>query len=339
MIGNRCSSLPVSQFCPKAASLSEEIGASGRSAAISTAFHVKLAGDEERFELLRARLTPEERDQLAELRRPHDVKLGPVELKFHAAMKEVPVGIDKYGRYVPGHVENGRWVEDDGVDAPAITGGSCDFYWFVGGTVYVVDTKLSEWTTTDGPESLQVLAYGMGLAAFHQAEDMVCGQWDATGGQYWWGPRLDCMSEEFHRRWEMVKAAALNTQGNYQTGPHCGEKCYARFHCPAHAVPLAPDGAPLKLSKEDVTDETAKDLVLLMKRYKDQVKTVEDWLKDFARRRGGISDGNGKIWAPASVQGRSFLDKEGLIEEIGQETLDRYTRRGKSFDRFTWRKA
>ena len=346
MIGNRCSALPVSQYCPQAAKLSAQVKAAGRAAALSTVFHVKLSGNEDRFRELYARLSKEEQEDVDARKVPTDIKVGDIELKFSEAMKETPVGLSANCNFVNGtHVEGATgFIPDPEAEEEAITGGAPDFHrWHKeSGTVFVCDSKANEFTESDGPKSLQLAAYALALASYYGASQVCLGIWDTTEGRYWWGEMIDTMSQEFLDMWRAVKAAALNTEGPYATGTHCQDKCYARMHCPAHAIPLTSDGLKKLEVDEDgnLDEDEARELIQLTKRYQDQIKVVESHLKAYTKRNGGIPSSDGtKVWGPSSCKGRESLDIKGLTEEIGEDTIARFKKRGANYDRYSWKKA
>ena len=220
--GNRFSSLPVAQFCPRSAALN--LGA-GRAAAISSCFHARCAGDDKWKELY-ARLTDEEQAEVDDMIPPGEVKVGAGWLVYQAAKKEVPLGLTEGCGYVTkGHPD-------------ALCEGTCDMYWIHNRTAYVVDIKRSEYTTAEGPESLQVKGYALAVCALHadEVDGYVTGIYAATEGTWSFSEYVSLDGEQCVKDWERVKAAAMNIDGDYATGVHC-RSCYSRFKCPAYLVP------------------------------------------------------------------------------------------------------
>ncbi len=116
-------------------------------------------------------------------------------------------------------------------------------------------------------------------------------------------------------------------------GPHC-HGCWQRTHCPAWLLPahegpsaLTPFTAPTGL-----TPENAAQALQTVQAMKDALEIAEARLKDFARRHGGIVDGD-RIWAP-TTRTRKSADV-GALERDG---LDKYVRTSPSYEVFRWRR-
>lgn len=328
MPSNRMSSLPIAQFCGRAPELSS-VG-SGRAAAMSHAFHALCAGGPEAAGEL-VRLTDEERAEVRSWKRPVDVTVGDVVLTYEAAEKELEVGLDSSGAYCP-------------ADYPAcVTVGHLDFAWCfeVDGQRYafVADIKRSEYTVSDGPDSLQLHAYGLAYASKVGAVAYVTGVWGAVEGTWWWA-NAQVMVDSFDHLdiLQRVLAAARNTSQDYAMGPHC-QRCYGRSRCPAYLI--APSDAHAELAPviglgTDLTPEYASKLLLTVFRVEAMAEKVKDELKQRVRDGLVITDGNGKAWKPTECQGRESLSKR-LLEKAGLNPAD-YTERGKPYERWGWQK-
>lgn len=321
MKGNRPSSLPIVQFCSKSAAIN--VGA-GRAAAMSSVWHARAAGSSD-WKQAYDRLTTEEQDDVDSWLMPTDVIVGDVTLRFADAKKETECGL----------TADGGFALKSSLDA--LTAGHCDFYWLYNRTLFVGDLKKSEYTNPDGPRSLQILCYALALAAaFPDSVDgVVCGIWHATEGTWEWGEYIALDSAEALDAWNRVKAAALNVDGDYSTGPHC-RGCYSRGKCPAYLLP--PDQAESSLARYftgDLDVGRAYELLVLKERAQEMVKTADKLIKAAADMFGGIPGPDGKVYRPVECKGRASLDAKAL-EADNPELVQKYTRMGKPYSQFRW---
>jgi hypothetical protein len=328
----RMSSLPLAQFCPVAAKLSNEVG-SGRAAAISSAFHALMAGEIKASGMI-ARLTNPEKEELMRMNRPADFPAGVnATLSYADAHKEIPCGL----------TEQGGYCEKD--DPKAIAAGTCDMAWEPVrwadmAVLYVGDIKRSEWTAS--PDSLQLAGYALALAAKWDATHICTGIWDATGGQWSWSAITDLAAPEGAALWEKVKASAMNIEGGPATGAHCND-CYGRMRCPAWVLP--PEHAETTLAPfvgADIALDNEKALALLLAcdRAEDlieRIKGKDGLLRPFAAKNGIVDAKSGMRWMPVEVAGRESLDKKA-IEAKHPGLLDEFTKVGKPSQQFRWLK-
>lgn len=327
MIGNRPSSLPIARFCAKAPALN--VGA-GRAAACSSVWHARAAGKDwrEAYE----RLTPDERADIDSWKLPTDIFLGDgVCLRYADAQKEERCAL----------AVDGGWA--DHADPQALTAGTADFYWFIDGVLYVADLKKSQFTEPDGPRSLQLLCYALALVAMFEKSGVdvrgwVAGIWHATEGTWEWGDfaSADLFSAERADAWAAVKAAALHTDGDFSTGPHC-RRCYSRTRCPAYMVPPehASDGIA-KYLVGDLSNERALELRRLYERIQTTMEACKERLHAYADAAGGIVDAEaGKIWKAGTVKGRVSLDAKAL-EADHPDIVQKYMRQGPPGIRYAW---
>lgn len=324
MRGNRPSSLPIARFCAKSPALS--LGA-GRAAAMSTVWHARAAGKDWQDAYLR--LTPEERADIDGWKVPTDIRLDEnTLLRYRDAHKETPVALGDYC----------EWVDPS--DPNALTAGTCDFYWHIGRTLFVGDLKKSEYTEPDGPRSLQIVCYALALAAkaAHHGlaiDGFVCGIWHAEEGTWEWGDYVALDSDVCGQLWDEVRAAALHTEGDFNTGKHC-RRCYSRERCPAYLVP--PDGANesiVRFLTGQLTHESALELRLLLERVEKTAKTAKASLQIWADKNGGIKDGDGKVWRKVQCKGRPMLNATAL-EADHPELFREYYRQGAPYDQYRW---
>lgn len=295
---------------------------------MSHAFHAQCAGAPEAASEL-ARLTEAERAEVATWKRPADVVVGDVTLTYGAAEKELEVGLNSVGEYCKAS------------DPDCVTVGHLDMAWVVdvggGRWAFVADIKRSEFTVSEGPESLQLQSYGLAYASKVKADVYVTGIWGAVEGRWWWSD-AQVMVDGFDHLDVLARvlAAAQNTSPDYSMGPHC-RGCYGRLRCPAYVIApshAAGELAPFTAVGADITSEQASKLLLLTKRVKDMAEHVENELKERVRRGLEIADGNGKVWKPVECQGRESLSKR-LLERAGLDPSS-FMERGKPYERWGW---
>lgn len=329
--GHRISLLNIARYCSKAPELSEKHGA-GRAALLSKAFHAKCAKAPGWRESVEA-LSEDERKELDKLQPPGDIVTTEgderVELDYLTAEKEVLLGLDEKGSYT------------DPLQGPVMLRGYMDFGWVreIHGqkVAYVCDIKLSEWTTTDGPEDLQVLAYAFAYASKHNCEAFVTAIWSASEGTWLWGEWVDLSSEKAVTLWRTVKAAALNKDSGFVTGQHC-RGCYARLHCQEHLMPVS--GGPLApLNGAELDSDKALQALLYIQAAEDAIKKGKETLQEAVRRGLEIRDPvTGKVYRPISCKGRETVSVDALKSGLGEEA-GKYIKRGGSFEQFRWCKA
>lgn len=330
----RPSSLGVAEFCPRAVELNEQSGIS-RAAIMSTAWHAKLAGND----TLIGELHPEERKEVASYGTPttaiahgpgdHDggrYGLPAVELDYESAEKELHVKV---------------WERDD-----LITEGTLDFAWVrdVGGQrwAFVADLKRNTWAIPDGPDCLQLAAYGHAYAALRGCVGYTPGLWSGTDSEWTWGQPVDLTSPEALDLWLRLKRAAKNDHRlipedkpdarRYVTGAHCGA-CYGRQRCPEWFWEVYQDPP-----EEELNEENAARLLLRAKAMAEQAERITDAVKVYAERGGVVKDpATGKRFLPVTCKGRLGLDKEA-VEKAGID-LSKFQKRGKPYQQFDWRKT
>lgn len=322
MKGNRPSALPISIFCGRAAALNE---GAGRAAAISSCYHAKCAGISTWRDMYN-RLTDEEQAELDEMAPPTRTEVNDVWLDYIDAETEVTVGLNEVCGF--------------DVGPSALTVGTCDMFWLIDGIVYLADIKRSQWTTADGPDSLQVKCYALAVCAMLQEKGLTVhgyytGIYAATEQAWMWSGYTSLDSDECLRDWERVKAAAMNKSDEYSTGPHC-RSCYSRLKCPAWLVPPehAKDGIAKYLAGE-LNAERALELLQMVQRVEDTVKSAKSVLKAFAELNGGIDDGKGKVYKAVMCKGRMSLDKASLEAEH-PELVQKYMVQGKPYPQMKW---
>lgn len=329
-MGQRMSSLPIVQYCGPAGRLSQ-LGA-GRSAAMSTAFHALCAGAPNAQQLMDL-LSEDELQEIMTWKRPEDIQLSDaVTLRYDSAEKELEVAIDKFG------------AACDPKSKRAVSIGHLDFAWCIDvhgrRIAYVGDIKRSEWTTLDGPRSLQLVAYGLAYATMRDCEAFACGIWSASEGTWQWGELVEFGSPEAVVLAKRVVAAATNASEEYSMGAHC-HGCYGRMRCQAWVLP--PEVAQTSLAPltegGELSPEKALQLLLLLQQVEDTVDHAKKGLQAYANRIGGIRDAaTGKVWRPTVCNGRESCSAASLRKQLGPEA-EKYISPGKPYQRFAWTKG
>lgn len=277
------------------------------------------------------RLTPEERTDIDSWLVPTDIILNAdtgLVLRWKDAVKEFAIGLGDWC----------EWVNPK--DPQALTAGTCDGHWLIGSVLYVMDLKKGEYTEPDGPRSLQVRCYALGLAAWYasagtEVTGYVCGIWHAQEGTWEWGEYASLDSPECARDWEEVSAAANHVDGEFSKGPHC-RRCYARQRCPAYLMP--PEemaGSLVRFLSGQLSGADALELKLALERVKDTIAAAKQALEAHADATGGIRDGQGKIWRAVKCQGRPGLNANALEREE-PEIFRHYYKRGEPYDQYRW---
>jgi len=324
MAGVRMSGLPLSQYCGQSALLDK---GAGRAAAQSTAWHAACALSPG-YQNLLARLTDEEQAEVKTWKRPEDVEVAPgIVLRYDDAEHELEVAVDKYGRA----------VSADSPSAESV--GHLDMAWAVEvnerRVAYVPDLKRTEFTATEGVNTLQLVAYGFAYAALRGCEGYCPGIWAAIEGRWTWGEIVWLDSPEAEKLWERCLAAMRNVGGEFNRGVHC-RGCWSRFQCPAHLLP--PDAATGSLAimagQEMVTGPKVAQLVLDIKRAEDTIRKAKEFAEDWEARHPGEVVADGKKWRPVRMPGRESLDKEKLLSVYPDAA--KFVKRGSDYSMMKW---
>ncbi len=324
MTGARMSALPISQYCGRSAGLDN---GAGRAAAQSTAWHASLAGSPGAADLL-ARLSEEELAELRTWKAPEDVEVAPgIVLRYSEAETELEVALDKYGRAVKAD------------DSAAESVGHLDFAWAkeisTRRIAYVGDLKRTEFTATEGVDTLQLVAYGFAYAALRDCEGYCPGIWAATEGRWTWGEIVWLDSLEAEKLWARCLAAMRNVGGEFNRGVHC-RGCWSRFQCPAHVLP--PDAATGSLAimsgQEIVTGSKVAQLVLDIKRAEDTIKKAKEFAEDWEARHPGEVVADGKKWRPVQMPGRETVDKERVLAAYPEAA--KFIKTGRGYTAMKW---
>lgn len=326
MLGNRPSSLPVAQFCGLAPRLAAEHGA-GNSARLSKAFHAKCAGTLEPHQW--EALTDDEQKKVESWHKPGDIQppKGPL-LRYDDAHKELEVAVTE------------SWELTTREAPDCFLAGTLDYCWLVtakDGTrvVFVADIKKSRYAS-EGPLSLQLLAYAWMACAHFEADAYCPGLWIAEEGFYSWADRIFMVdSKEALRHLEQVEAAARN-KGEAVTGGHC-MGCYQRMYCPEWMSPVG-EGvlAPALNSIEELSEYNALQALLAAERLADQAERAIANIKAAVLHGKVTIRDQGKVYRAATRKGREGFNQKLARDELGDDTMKKYTTRGSDYTEFRW---
>ena len=337
-MGHRMSSLPMAQYCGKSPTIS--VGA-GRAAAMSTGFHAQCEtlstgkGTAAHRAKLEA-LTSEERKEIETWHKPEPLEALNHKLNYRDATTEFEVGLDLVGSFSTdpthdiltlGHVDM-FWNIRTKVDSEALVK-----------VVVVGDIKKSRWTCPEGPDdSLQLQAYGHSLAQRHNADWFLPALWIAEDGFWVIGKPHSMFGMAAASRWSRIQAAASNDSTEFSHGPHC-DGCYSRLNCPAHMVRyddvlVVPGTLETELDNDGVLG-----ILESAKRYDDTAKAQKEYAKQWVRRNGPVSDGNGKEWGPSTVTGRESVMSVKRLREAMGEHAEAYISRGSPSIQNRWTKS
>lgn len=323
----RPSALGPAEYCPRSTEISEQSGIS-REALKSSAWHALNAGDGTALEALR----PDERDEVAGWARPGESLLR----VFFG--KDIVVKL-AYGDAVKEH--HVRLMERDAL----ITEGTLDFAWVVevNGQKWAVvgDLKRNSWSVPDGPDCLQLAAYGHAYAMEVGAVAYTPVLFGAMDGEWLVGQAVDLTSPEALDLWKRIKRAAKNDHRQIDreearravTGAHC-RSCYGRQACPEWAI-LATRSAE---SDAPITEASAASALLSAQAMEERAERIREAVKVLVERGATVVDKvTGKVFLPVVTAGRESLDKAALLKDYPEAA--KYWRKGKPGARFEWRRG
>lgn len=267
-----------------------------------------------------ARLTDEERAELATMKKPADFRdedrLGHVTLRYEDAHKEDPVGLDSDGCYM--EVEQAPDDPAGYKDQPGLlVPSTVDMWWSYhhprGKTVFVGDIKTGEHEIKNGARNLQFVAPAMALADREGAQWYRTGIWYAREGRWDLGPAVHVASEMAMKDLQRLQRAATNPPIPV-IGGHCNE-CFQRQHCDAYVLPvsqaetaLAPLTAADKLAA--CTPEELVQLHLKISGWKKMLDVAHDTMKAAIEARGPQRTADGSVLELQVRQGREYADTE-----------------------------
>ncbi len=327
----RPSALGVAEFCPTSVALSEQSGI-GRSAVLSTAWHAKLAGND----TLIGELHPEERKEVGTWGAP---SLATVTIHSSPdSADQIAVLLDYESAEKELHVQV---LERDTV----ITQGTLDFAWvreLADGRkwAFVADLKRSTWGIPDGPDCLQLAAYGHAYAALRSCVGYTPGLWSGTDSEWTWGTPVDLTSPDALDLWLRIKQSSRNDARNLTgdkaravTGEHC-RHCWGRMRCPEWSALATLDGMDRPV---DIVESSAAQWLLTAQAMEELAERIRGQVKVFAERGGVVKDAaTGKVFLPTVTKGRESLDKEALLKAYPD--AKKYWKSGRPGQMFTWRK-
>jgi hypothetical protein len=266
-------------------------------------------------------LSASEREEVESWTIPTDITLddGHV-LKYEDAVKEREVMFDKHGRSTQNLPD-------------AVSVGHADLYWVVdhlalpkeGQSVeeaepcrvlYLGDLKKTAFSSADGLSSLQLIGYAMSLASEHNCDGFAIGIWNITEAEWDWSGEFYDFSdgEKMEGIAHRLVAAATNTDGEYATGPHCGN-CYSRRHCQEYLLPVMDPFSvfgPLH-DPGGITAENATEILDAALRTRILAEIAIESCKAYVKVAGAIPMGEGKEWRETiSPGGKRKLNAKAL---------------------------
>lgn len=313
----RMSSLPVLQYCGLSGRLNS---ASIRAGVISSYHHARCSGDTKETARLWLQLTPEERADVETWHRPSHVMVGDLIYNYESAEKELEVALDKDGCHVA-------------FDSPdAIMTGHLDMAWTQGTEAVVVDIKRQTWTAHEGPQSLQIAAYGRAYASMRGASAYTPGVFVAMTGDWLIGSRVELESAEGEEIWQRILGAARNQElGEASVGAHCN-KCFSRLKCPEFLLPAIQYG---KFGASDLTTaEQVAEALVAAKGLKELSERIFDTAKVLHERGMRIVDKSGFEYKPSPRKGREYINVKQARASMGAaiEPLIQRARDGVEWD-------
>lgn len=230
------------------------------------------------------------------------------------------------------------WAITTREDPNCFLAGTLDYCWVVDakdGTrvVFVCDIKKSRYAA-EGPLSLQLLAYSWMACAHFNADAYCPALWIAEEGFYNWSDRIYMVdSQAALRHLEQVEAAARN-KGEAVMGGHC-MGCYQRLWCPEWTAPHQEHLLGPAITNE-LTEETALSALLEAERLADLSKLAIDNIKA-AVLHGKVSvRDQGKVYRAAQRRGRMSFNQKLARDELGEATMQKYTKQGADYTEFRW---
>jgi hypothetical protein len=289
-------------------------------------------GDPEKIARALSLLTQKEIDEVKGWEKPTEVTFDTGDkLSYESAEKESFVGINARGRFE---------VDPE----KAIVVGTLDMAWVrhTGEqdhlTAYVGDIKKTRWTTLDGPESLQLAAYGFALAARESATHYCPGLWIAEDGEWRWGDLVDLESSRAADIWGRIVHAAQNQGGEYRTGGHCSS-CWSRLRCPAYLLPFERHDSLAVLSGAELSNDKVLELLVTAQRAQAAVDVAVDFCKEYARRHGIDDASTGKSFRAVQCQGRESVDTKKVLADIPDARERGWFKKGAPYDQMRWVKT
>lgn len=328
----RPSALPISEHCGEAPVLAAtHPHGDRRDALIGQAYHAIVAHDPKAVDAIDV-LTIEERKALMARALPTDIP----DLASH----EIRIGLTPQGRWAEhgarGNLTEGTadiaWLEEHPV--PRFAGEDIDDV----PTLVLADVKNGPWSVDDGALSLQLAAYAFALADHWRAQAFRPALWYYGEARWNWGPQIVLDSDEAADLWRRVVIAATKPPGA-TPGPWC-DRCYERGRCPARllpalAGPAAPELAPFIAGGPPLTPESAATGLRVIAAMREVADRAEEHIR--AEVRAGLRlEVGGKVYGPTFVQGRQGIDSAALAAD---GLAEKYMKRGKSSERWSWRRA
>lgn len=333
----RISSLPTAEFCPRVDKTGQDVEST--QAARSTVFHAYCDTGEWPKGL---RALPEaDREEISGWRvpMPFVYKQGDIThaLQYKNAYRETRVALDK--NFKPVIIDKGLPQNEIASTHPEVMiVGHLDMAWVVDDLVIVCDIKSSIFAVKERCDSLQLHGYGMALAILLGKPRYLTAIWDASDGRYYVSNHaVELDGFEAAEIQERITLAATERDGDFRTGTHCSG-CWKRSHCPAHLVDV-PEGEFKAILSGQATQKDVRLALIKIKGMGDLANRIAQACKDWVSQHGPVLSEDGKKQYQVELRGgRDALDKTAVMRALGVDSLDDYTKKGKDYPVFDWRK-
>lgn len=323
--GNRPSSLAIARLCGLAPVLGRSSGAS-RSALVSSACHALWSDAPEAPELM-AKLTDEEREAIGKWKKPKPIDVrDAAPVGYDGMVKEVYVSCDEYA----------LWVS---ADRPHLNGGTIDFcfvFEFEGRRiVFIGDLKRTRWSSSEGPNGMQLAAYGFAACAQFDADGYLPAFWYLEDAEWNIGDVVWMGTPQARAKWKELLVALRNRDGRAVTGDYC-DSCWERSHCPEYlALGLKGNEATAKVLRgDDVTPAEALEALVAFEAQAKAAELGRDRLKAMVKASEvEIRNGKGKRWLPVIMPGRKRGPSVEECERLGHGSL---VKQGPEYEQMKW---
>jgi hypothetical protein len=259
-----------------------------------------------------------------------------IPLFYKDALKEKRVSLDFDFNFV--ETEHGLSPGEIDKKYPGImVSGTLDIGWHLPniGLVVISDIKSSIFAVKQRCKSLQLHAYGIGLAKALGANQYITTIWDACDGKYYVDDQVISLDSWEAEEYKSRIATAAKNEGNFVKGTHCGG-CWKRDSCSAHLVEV-PDNDQFKsVFDGTATEHDIRNALVAIKQLKSRAEKLDEACKSWAERRGPVRSEDGlKEWTCALRSGRNSLDQKAVEKEFG--SLERFMKKGNDYPVWDWR--
>lgn len=333
----RMSNLPSLEFCGKADSLA--VGVETSNSFRSTCFHKYCETGQWPAETKRLSLQDLDEIKRWKVPTPLWVDLGSVKIRldYKDAVKERLLVLDN--NFAVLALDNDLSQDCLEKNPDILTAGHLDMAWDVPehDLVVISDIKSSIFAVKDRCDSLQLHAYGMTYAKQCGRSRYLPCIWDASEGKHYIGTIVESDSFAYEEVKERIRIAATNNSDKFTKGTHCSG-CWKRDSCPAHLVDLQDDHRFAKLFNGTATEADVREGIIAAKGLGELANKVTEFCKQWAAQHGGVRSEDGrKVWKPIERAGKSSLNTDYLISDLGLKDLSKYMKKGQPYIAYDWK--